>query len=57
MVAIKADGTVRLVRRNGRDHTRRLPELVKALGRLKAKTFTLDGERGRGEVSPGRADP
>jgi bifunctional non-homologous end joining protein LigD len=44
MVAIKAAGSVRLVSRNGRDHTRRFPELVKALGRLKAKTFTLDGE-------------
>jgi bifunctional non-homologous end joining protein LigD len=44
MVAIKADGTVRLVSRNGRDHTRRFAELVKALDRLKAKTFTLDGE-------------
>jgi len=39
-----ADGAVRLVSRNGRDHTRRSPELVKALDRLKAKTFTLDGE-------------
>jgi bifunctional non-homologous end joining protein LigD len=44
MVAIKADGTVRLVSRKGRDHTRRFAELVKALDRLKAKTFTLDGE-------------
>jgi bifunctional non-homologous end joining protein LigD len=44
MVAIKTDGAVRLVSRNGRDHTRRFPELVKALDRLKAKTFTLDGE-------------
>ncbi len=44
MVAIKADGAVRLVSRNGRDHTRRFQELVKALDRLKGKTFTLDGE-------------
>ena len=43
-VAMTADGAVRLVSRNGRDHTRRSPELVKALDRLKAKTFTLDGE-------------
>jgi len=39
----KEDG-VRLVSRDGRDHTRRFPELVKALGGLKPKTFTLDGE-------------
>ena len=44
MVATKAAGVVRLVSRNGRDHTHRFPELVKALDRLKAKTFTLDGE-------------
>ena len=44
MVAMKAAGVVRLVSRNGRDHTHRFPELVKALDRLKAKTFTLDGE-------------
>ncbi len=44
MVAIKAEGAVRLVSRNARDHTRRFPELVKVLDRLKAKTFTLDGE-------------
>jgi bifunctional non-homologous end joining protein LigD len=44
MVAIKAAGAVRLVSRNGRDHTRRFAEIVKALDRLKAKTFTLDGE-------------
>jgi bifunctional non-homologous end joining protein LigD len=44
MVAMKAASVVRLVSRNGRDHTRRFPELVKALDRLKAKRFTLDGE-------------
>jgi bifunctional non-homologous end joining protein LigD len=44
IVASKAEGSVRLVSRNGRDHTRRFPELLKALRRLKAKTFTLDGE-------------
>ena len=44
IVAIKAEGTVRLVSRNGRDHTRRFPELVKVLGALKVKSFTLDGE-------------
>jgi bifunctional non-homologous end joining protein LigD len=44
MVVYKEEDGVRLVSRNGRDHSRRFPELVKALGRLKAKTFTLDGE-------------
>jgi len=44
MVAYKDEDGVRFISRNGRDHTRRFPELVKALGRLKAKTFTLDGE-------------
>ena len=43
-VATKAEGSVRLVSRNGLDHTRRFPELVKALTALKAATFTLDGE-------------
>ncbi len=44
MVATKAEGTVRLISRNGLDHTKRFPELVKALAALKPATFTLDGE-------------
>jgi bifunctional non-homologous end joining protein LigD len=44
MVAYKDEDGVRLVSRNGRDHTRRFRELVKVLGGLKPKTFTLDGE-------------
>ena len=44
MVVYKDDEGVRLVSRNGRDHTRRFPELVKALGGLKPKSFMLDGE-------------
>ncbi|HEX9532182.1 MAG TPA: hypothetical protein VGA58_05355 [bacterium] len=36
MVAIKAGGAVQLISRNGRDHTRRVPELVKA-GRAEAE--------------------
>jgi bifunctional non-homologous end joining protein LigD len=44
MVAIKAGGAVQLVSRQGKDFTHRFPELSKALGRLNAKTFTLDGE-------------
>ncbi len=44
MVAVKAEGAVRLVSRNGLDHTKRFPELVKALAALKPAAFTLDGE-------------
>jgi len=44
MVATKADGAVRLVSRNGLDHTKRFRELVKALAALKPAAFTLDGE-------------
>jgi bifunctional non-homologous end joining protein LigD len=44
MVAYKAAGTVQLVSRTGRDHTRRFAELADALAGLKAQTFTLDGE-------------
>ena len=44
MVAVKAEGAVRLVSRNGLDHTKRFPELVKVLAALKPSTFTLDGE-------------
>jgi len=35
MLALKEDGRVRLVSRNGRDHTRRFPEIVAALAKLK----------------------
>jgi ATP-dependent DNA ligase len=44
MVVYKDDDGVRLISRNGRDHSRRFPELVKALGGLKPKSFILDGE-------------
>jgi bifunctional non-homologous end joining protein LigD len=44
MVAIRAGGPVQLVTRQGKDFTKRFSELVKALGRLNAKTFILDGE-------------
>ena len=44
MVALKSEGSIRLVSRNGLDHTKRFPELVKALTALKPATFTLDGE-------------
>ena len=44
MVAAKSDGHVRVVSRNTRDHTKRFPELVKALAALKPASFILDGE-------------
>jgi bifunctional non-homologous end joining protein LigD len=44
MLAVKADGDVRLISRNGLDHSRRFPELVKDLIALKPETFILDGE-------------
>jgi len=44
MVTTKAEGSVRLISRNGLDHTKRFPEVVKALTALKPATFTLDGE-------------
>ena len=43
MVATKAESSVQLVSRNGLDHTKRFPEVVKALTALKPATFTLDG--------------
>lgn len=44
MVAVKANGAVQLISRQGCDHTKRFRELVKGLGGLKPKTFVLDGE-------------
>jgi bifunctional non-homologous end joining protein LigD len=44
MLAHKDAGHVRLVSRNGRDHTKRFRDLVDALTALKPATFTLDGE-------------
>jgi bifunctional non-homologous end joining protein LigD len=44
MLALKEAGRVRLVSRNERDHTKRFPEIVQALTKLKPATFTLDGE-------------
>jgi bifunctional non-homologous end joining protein LigD len=44
MLAVKEDGVVRLISRNGRDHTKRFVDLVAALTKLRPKTFTLDGE-------------
>lgn len=44
MTARRLDGVVRLISRNGRDHTRRFPDLVAALRKLDAATLVLDGE-------------
>jgi bifunctional non-homologous end joining protein LigD len=44
MLAVKEAGGVRLVSRNGRNHTKRFHPIAEALAALKPKTFTLDGE-------------
>jgi bifunctional non-homologous end joining protein LigD len=44
MLALKEAGRVRLISRNGRDHTKRFHVIAAALAALKPKTFTLDGE-------------
>ena len=44
MVAEKVGNQVRLTSRNGLDHTKRLPELAKAVEELDAPSLILDGE-------------
>jgi hypothetical protein len=44
MVAEKVGNQVRLTSRNGLDHTKRFPELVKAVEELDAPSLILDGE-------------
>jgi bifunctional non-homologous end joining protein LigD len=44
MLAYKVAGTVKLVSRNGRDHTSRFPSIVAALRKLDATGLILDGE-------------
>ena len=44
LMAWKHDKQVRLVTRNGHDWTSRLPDLARAIGRLKQRTLLLDGE-------------
>ena len=44
MLAYKVAGTVKLVSRNGLDHTRRFPGIVAALRKLDANALILDGE-------------
>jgi integrase len=44
MAAVKSDDHVSLISRNGVHHTKRFPELVKALAALEPEDFILDGE-------------
>ena len=44
MLAYKDGGRVRLVSRNGVDHTKRYSDVAVAIARLKPKTLILDGE-------------
>jgi ATP-dependent DNA ligase len=44
MLAFKDGQHVRLVSRNGRDHTARFPEIVRTVSQLPARTLILDGE-------------
>jgi bifunctional non-homologous end joining protein LigD len=44
MVVEKIGNQVRLTSRNGLDHTKRFPELVKAVAELDAPSLVLDGE-------------
>src|SRR5262245_35486177 len=44
MLAYKDGARVRLVSRNGRDHTRRFPDIAAAVAKLSARAVVLDGE-------------
>ena len=44
MLAYKDGTRVRLVSRNGRDHTRRFRDIAAAVAKLSARTLVLDGE-------------
>jgi bifunctional non-homologous end joining protein LigD len=44
MVAYKDGDRVQLISRQGKDHTRRFPELADAIRALRARTLVLDGE-------------
>jgi bifunctional non-homologous end joining protein LigD len=44
MAAVKGDNHLSLISRNGVHHTKRFPELVKALAALEPEDFILDGE-------------
>jgi bifunctional non-homologous end joining protein LigD len=43
-LALKDAGRVRLISRNGRDHTKRFRDIADALSKLESVTFALDGE-------------
>src|SRR5262245_51817064 len=44
MLAYKDGGRVKLVSRNGRDHTRRFRDIAAAVAKLSGRTLVLDGE-------------
>ena len=44
ILAYKDGERVRLVSRNGRDHTRRFPDVAAAVAKLSARSLVLDGE-------------
>jgi|SRR5215831_16900752 len=44
MLAFKDGARVRLVSRNGRDHTRRFAGIAAAVAKLSARSLVLDGE-------------
>jgi bifunctional non-homologous end joining protein LigD len=44
ILAFKDRARVRLVSRNGRDHTRRFPDIAAAVAKLSARSLVLDGE-------------
>jgi bifunctional non-homologous end joining protein LigD len=44
ILAVKEAGGVRLISRNGRDHTKRFHAIAAALAKLEPATFSLDGE-------------
>jgi len=44
ILAYKDGVRVRLVSRNGRDHTRRFPDIAAAVSTLLARSLVLDGE-------------
>jgi bifunctional non-homologous end joining protein LigD len=44
LVAYKDGSRVRLVSRNGRDHTRRFAGIAAAVAKLAARALVLDGE-------------
>src|SRR5262245_9737200 len=44
ILAYKDGARVRLLSRNGRDHTRRFPEIAAAVAKMSTHTLVLDGE-------------